>query len=102
MENDNLDEWERRCNVSKEMSRLYEVCYEEKKKVEELQRRIENLENENKEIKDIKERARWGKNAVKWLRRHMKEQNQVIEILHGEKLKLSEKLTRLSARDSSV
>ncbi|KAM6582944.1 hypothetical protein CsatB_009946 [Cannabis sativa] len=55
MENENLEEWQRLHYFSKELSRLYEACYEEKKKVQDigkenakLRQRIEEMESEHK------------------------------------------------------
>ncbi|XP_060963441.1 factor of DNA methylation 4-like [Cannabis sativa] len=53
---DNLDELRRGCHLSKEMSRLYESYYEERKKGQEiakenakLKQRLDDFENEHKE-----------------------------------------------------
>ncbi|KAM6576755.1 hypothetical protein CsatB_028592 [Cannabis sativa] len=55
---DNLDELRRGCHLSKEMSRLYESYYEERKKGQEiakenakLKQRLDDLENEHKKKK---------------------------------------------------
>ncbi|XP_062088202.1 factor of DNA methylation 3-like isoform X2 [Humulus lupulus] len=54
MESENLEELQGGSYVSKEISQLYEANYEEKKKVQELKLRIEELENELKKTPLIK------------------------------------------------
>ncbi|XP_062088208.1 factor of DNA methylation 2-like [Humulus lupulus] len=48
MEKENLEELQRRCSLFKEISQLYEANYEEKKKVQDLKQRLEEVENEQK------------------------------------------------------
>ncbi|KAF4393389.1 hypothetical protein F8388_023193 [Cannabis sativa] len=48
MEKESLEELQRRCSLFKEISQLYEANYEEKRKVQELKHKLEEIENQHK------------------------------------------------------
>uniref|UniRef100_A0A803P3H9 Factor of DNA methylation 1-5/IDN2 domain-containing protein n=1 Tax=Cannabis sativa TaxID=3483 RepID=A0A803P3H9_CANSA len=52
MEKESLEELQRRCSLFKEISQLYEANYEEKRKVQELKHKLEEIENQHKKVNE--------------------------------------------------